>query len=246
MTTTSSTRISTTNPVRSDLGTTTGPATTGRRRVGRPPAWALSGVVAGLSVIGVGVSSSLVSAIYQQDIQRDPEAVLTRLHAQLPAIGTFHVLSTVCALALAVFGLGLARRLRHGLPTDSLLPGVAAFGILGTAVIQMMGNALDTEFIAGITQPEVLVPTTAVVYNHWVATVPWCLGLVGLSGLAVFQAAREGAVPRWIGRLGLVTGGLAVLSALAPVQYAAILPAGVFVLVASIGFSFGDTAHRNR
>ena len=70
----------------------------------------------------------------------------------------FHVLTTVSALAMAVFGLGLARRLKAALPADSLLPALAAFGLLGTSVVQIIGTGLDTEFIVGVASPEVTTP----------------------------------------------------------------------------------------
>ena len=45
-------------------------------------------------------------------------------------------------------------------------------------------------------------------FNHWIGTIPWLWTLAGLAGLALFAAYRRGGVPRWIGLVGLVLGGL--------------------------------------
>ena len=60
-----------------------------------------------------------------------------------------------------------------------------AFGLLGTSVVQIIGTGLDTEFIVGVASPEVTTPSAAVMYNHWIGTIPWNLVLVGLSGLGL-------------------------------------------------------------
>jgi hypothetical protein len=245
MTTTSTTRTSTTNPVRSDLTPTV--PTQGEhpsRRTRSSKAWAIAGVLAGVTSLAGGVASGMVNVVYREELVGDEAGILAELGDFVPHLTAFHVLTTISALAMAVFGLGLARRLRSALPADSLLPALAAFGLLGTSVVQVMGTSLDTEFIFGIADPEVTTPSAAVMYNHWVGTVPWCLVLVGLSALATYAAARQGALPRWFGRVGLVLGGLSILVAVAPLQYMAAATGGLWILVTAIGFVAGDRAFR--
>jgi hypothetical protein len=86
--------------------------------------------------------------------------------------------------------------------------------------------------------------SNAAMFNHWTGTIPWCWLLAGLSALAVFSAWRQGAVPRWMGITSLVLGGLTVVSGVAPVQYMAVLPGALWVLVLSVGFLVGDKAYR--
>lgn len=249
MTTTSGTRsstsTSTTHPVRTDVGTTAARADAPPARRSRPPrAWAAVGVVAGVTSLAGGVASGLVDVVYREELVGDEAGILSELGELVPQLTAFHVLTTLSALAMAIFGLGLARRLRAALPADSMLPALAAFGLLGTSVVQVMGTSLNTEFIFGVATPEVTTPSAAVMYNHWIGTVPWCLVLVGLSALATYAAARQGAVPRWLGRVGLVLGGLSVLVAVAPLQYMAAATGGLWILVAAIGFLAGDRAFR--
>jgi hypothetical protein len=85
---------------------------------------------------------------------------------------------------------------------------------------------------------------TAAAYNHWIGTIPWVHVLTGLSALAVFAASRTSDVPRWLGYVGLVFGGLAVVVGASPLEYLAVVPASLWLIVSSLGFALGDTAHR--
>jgi hypothetical protein len=57
-------------------------------------------------------------------------------------------------------------------------------------------TGLDTEFSFGVRDgEEFLVPANAVMYNHWLGTIPGVWILAGLTGLALFAAARKGGAP---------------------------------------------------
>lgn len=243
MTTHVSTQVSNTHPVRDDLtdpSASTAPAPAVRRHRG----WALAGL--GAAVVGiVGTGGGIgVSAVYDEQIGADAPAIVERLAEQTAQILTFHVGVTLSAVLLVVFGLGLHRRLRATLPGDSLVPALAGAGLVGTAVVLVLATALDTEFVFGVTTEGLLVPEAAAVYNHWVGTVAGCWILAGLSGLAVFHGSRRGDVPRWLGLVGLVLGGLTVLVGISPMQYMAGLTGLVWLLVTAVGFTAGDRAHR--
>ena len=81
-------------------------------------------------------------------------------------------------------------------------------------------------------------------YNHWIGTIPWLWTLAGLAGVALFAAFRRGGVPRWIGLVGLVLGGLTLLLGVSPLQYMAGMTGPLWLLVTSLGFAFGDKAYR--
>jgi hypothetical protein len=235
------TTVTTRNPVRSDLAAdATAPTRPGRRTSSR---WALSGVAAGLLGIGTMVSSSTINAVYDKAIVRDEDAILAKLADQSVQIITFQVVASLTALALVVFAAGLHRRLAARLE-DSIVPMVASAGLLGTAVVTVLGTGLDTEFAMGI--EDHVLASNAAMFNHWTGTIPWCWLLAGLSALAVFSAWRQGAVPRWMGITSLVLGGLTVVSGVLPVQYMAIVPGALWVLVLSIGFLAGDKAYRHQ
>ncbi|WP_408896492.1 hypothetical protein ACJ5H2_16385 [Nocardioides sp. R1-1] len=211
-----------------------------------PTRWALAGVGAGLAGLGVVVSSSLVDAVYDERIQGDAAAISERLGEQVPQMLAFHLSAMVGAVLLVVFAAGLFRRLRATTPADSVLPLVAFSGALITAIVLILGAGLDTEFIFAAGDPEMVVPEDAAMFNHWIGTIPWCWGLLGLSGIALFGAARHGGVPRWIGLVGLLGGGLTLLLGVSPLQYMAGMTGPIGLLVVALGFLAGDKAFRGR
>ena len=231
------TTVTTRNPVRSDVSAT-GSTRPTRRTSSR---WALSGVAAGLLGTGTMVSSSTINAIYDKSIAQDEDAILAKLADQSLQIIVFQVVASLTALALVVFAAGLHRRLAARLD-DSIVPMVASGGLLGTAVVTVLGTGLNTEFAVGI--EDHVLAANAAMFNHWTGTIPWCWLLAGLSALAVFSAWRQGAVPRWMGITSLVLGGLTVVSGVLPIQYMAIVPGALWVLVLSIGFLAGDKQFR--
>ena len=238
------TNITTHNPVRADLPgiatdqveTPTG-TTTSR-------AWAFAGVGAAVTTLASGVSAGMVNAVYDPAISDDADAVLARLGDFTPHMIAFQVLASIAAVLLGVFGVGLHRRLGRATDDASLAPSLAAFGLLGTAVVLVMGTSLNTEFAFGVAGEGIVVPEAAVFYNHWIGTVPACWLLSGLSALAVWTAARRGGVPRWLGRVGLAFGVLTLVVGILPVQDMAGLTGALWLLVTALGFAFGDKAAR--
>ncbi|RYP85400.1 hypothetical protein EKO23_12680 [Nocardioides guangzhouensis] len=211
------------------------------RRTSR--SWAVAGIGAGLAGVGTIVASGMVNAVYDPDLAGDPAGIQARLADQTGAMYAFHTFTAVGAVLLLVFAAGLHRRLRAVLP-ESIAPTLALAGLAGTAVVSILGSGLDTEFMMGLTQDDVIQPANAAMYNHWIGTIPWLWTLAGLAGLALFSAYRRGGMPRWIGLTGVVLGGLTVLLGVSPVQYMAGMTGPLLVLVTAIGFTVGDRAHR--
>ena len=146
------THVTTRNPVRADLDTTGG-THRGRHERADPPTrrrrgWALGGVAAGVLGIGTMVSSSMINAIYDKSIALDEDAILAKLADQSMQIIMFQVVASLTALALVVFAAGLHRRLAARLD-DSIVPMVASAGLIGTAVVTVLGTGLNTEFAVG-------------------------------------------------------------------------------------------------
>jgi hypothetical protein len=209
-----------------------------------PTRWALAGLGAGIAGIVSIVSSTMVDAVYDEKIQGDAAAISERLGDKIAPMLAFHLSAMVAAVLMVVFAAGLFRRLRATAPRDSVLPVIALSGVLITAVVVILGAGLDTEFIFAAKDPSVVVPEAATMYNHWIGTVPWCWGLMGLSGLALFGLSRAGGVPRWIGLVGLVGGGLTLLLGISPLQYMAGFTGPVGLTVIALGFLAGDKAIR--
>lgn len=228
------TTSTTSTTVRPDLSTAAGT---------RPSrTWGLAGIGAGLAGIGTIVTSSGINAVYDPDLKGDAVGRAEKLADQTVSMYAFHTVTALGAVLLVVFAAGLYQRLRA--TSDGAAPLVAFAGLVGTAVVTVLGSGLDTEFMMGLPQEGVIDPYNAVFYNHWTGTIPWCWVLVGLSGLAVHVVARAQGAPRWVGRVGLVLGGITLLAGISPLQYVAGMTGPIWVLVTAIGFVVGDKAFR--
>jgi len=217
------------------------PAASTRRTSRGGRLWGATGAVAGLAGI-VAIQSSLrVDAAYSDDA-RGAEAVAERLADQVPQLVSLHLSSMVACVLLLVFAAGLRRRLQEQAPAGSLLPDVAAGGLLLTAVVTLMGCAFTTETIFAIGDEEWPLTTEfAAVVAHWVGTVPWLWVGAGATGTAVAVAAlRHAAAPRWLGWVAAVLGGLTLVAGMSPMQYLAGMPGPVLLLLLGLGFTFGD------
>ena len=233
------TQITTTNPVRADLPAPTGavPARTDRR-------WAFAGIGAGLAGIATLVTTTMVNGVYDQDLVGQPDKIADKIADQAPWMFAFHSISMLGALLMVVFAAGLFGRLKAavGVTTSTI---VALAGLLGTAVVSVLGAGLDTEFMMSLSFDRDAIDDYNIAhYNHWIGTIPWLWVLAGLSGLALFSIAKQGGVPRWIGRVGLVLGGLTAFTGVSPLEYLSGLFGALLVLVTAIGFAAGDRAFR--
>ncbi|EME17644.1 hypothetical protein [Rhodococcus triatomae] len=199
-------------------------------------AWAATGALAGLAGVVAIQASGGVSAVYDEDTAGDPGAIVARLTDQRTFILVEHISMTVSALALLVFAAGLARLLSARLGSGSILPGVAAGGLVATSAVCLIGTGLTTELVFGLSAGSDLVPEFAVVAGHWFGTIPWLWAAAGVSALAVAVASlRHGAVPRWLGWASLVLGGLTALFGVSPLQYMAGFTGPFWVLVCATG-----------
>lgn len=214
-------------------------AATGSRR------WAWSGVAAGIAGT-VGIAASMqIDAVYAASSAQD---VVDRLSDQVPAILVFHTATMLAVVLLLVFAAGLRRRLADQLPSRSLLPDVAAAGLGLVAVAGLLGSGLTTEFVFAVMEPEArLVPEAAVVFGHWVGTIPWLWVGAGAAGVCVAVAAlRHGAASRWLGWVGAVLGGLTLVLGISPLQYMAGMTGPIWLLVTALGLALGDRVTRTR
>ena len=204
------------------------PATKSRR-------WQLAGLGAGVAGIGSIVGSSLSGAVYEDRIAGDAAAITDRLAEMTSQIMFFHTATMVSCALLVVFAAGLQRDLRQRVGSDSLLPQVASYGLLLTAVALLMGGALTTEFVFGVADPDLIVPEVAVFFGHWINTVPWLWGGAGLTAIVVAIAAlRHRCYSRLVGWTSVVLGGLAALFFVSPLQYMAGMVGPLWLTIISI------------
>lgn len=195
-----------------------------------------AGIGAGLAGVTSIVGTSLSGAVYEEELAGDAAGITARLAEQTAPILVFHTAATMSALLLLVFAAGLRRRIADVTPEGSLLPQVAASGLLLVSVMLLMGSALTTEFVFGVRESELLVPETAAMFGHWINTVPWVWAGAGAAALAFGQAGRKfGATSRWLAWTSLMLGGLTTLFAISPLQYMAGLTGPLWLIVAAIG-----------
>lgn len=239
-----STHVTTHNPVRADV------LESGSRPVRVRPAsrasrsWAVAGIGAGLAGIGSIVTTTMVDSVYTDEFAGDTTGIAADLQDKAPIMFAYHSIAMAGALLMVVFAAGLFRRLRAEM-ADSTVPVVAFFGLAGTAVVSVLGAGLDTEYMMAFAQGDGIVDdANAAMYNHWIGTIPWLWVLAGLTGLALHVAGRRGVTPRWIGRVGLVLGGLTLLLGVSPLEYMSGVTGALMVLVTAIGFTVGDRSHR--
>jgi hypothetical protein len=198
--------------------------------------WVLAGVGAGIAGLTSIVGSLMAGAAYEEDIAGDAVAITNRLAEQTTPILVMHTGAMVGAVLLLVFAAGLRRRLAASTPQGSLLPQVAAFGLLLVSVAQLMGSALTTEFVFGVQDPDLLVPETAVFFGHWIGTVPWLWVGAGVAALALGLAGRSfGAVAPWLAWTSLVLGGITTLFGVSPLQYMAGMTGPLWLTIAAVG-----------
>lgn len=206
--------------------------------------WAYAGIAAGAAGVAGIVASLGIDAVYNEKSAGNAEKIVDSLQDATPNLLAFHTFTMIATVSLVVFAAGLRRRLAGQVRAGSVLPDVAAFGLLLAAVAGLMGSALDTEFIFGVNasadQPQ-LVPESGAFFGHWVGTVPWLWVGAGIAGVALAAAAlKQSAAPRWIGWVAAALGGLTLLVGVSPLQYMAGFTGPVMVLVVSLGFAFGD------
>lgn len=214
-------------------------ATAPIRSVRQHRGWLAAGVVAGgAGVVGIQASGG-VTAVYEEATAGNPVAIVERLADQKMMILVEHTGFAVAALALLVFAAGLATLLASRLGTGSVLPMVAAGGLVVTSAICLIGTGLTTELVFGLSEGTKMVPEFAVVAGHWFGTIPWLWAASGVSALAVAVAAlRDGVLPRWLGWASVVLGTVTALTGISPLQYLAGFTGPVWVLVCAVGIWF--------
>ncbi len=198
--------------------------------------WVLAGIGAGLAGIVTVVGSSLANAVYDENLAGNAVGITEKLAEQTVPILAMHTAAMLSAVLLLVFAAGLRRRIMHAMPEGSLLPQVAASGLLLVSVALLMGSALTTEFVFGVQDPDLLVPETAAFFGHWIGTVPWLWVGAGVAALALGIAGRRSkTIPAWLTWFSLAFGALTLFLGISPAQYMAGMTGPLWLTIAAIG-----------
>jgi hypothetical protein len=196
--------------------------------------WATAGWVAGL--LGFATFLGPASALIVPTDDLDDNAKLVEhLDGLQGWIWAFQTSTFLLAVLVVVFGLGLRRRLAGQAPTGSILPDVAAAGMLLVAGLLLVGGGIGTEMFHSVrnihdVDPDTLA-TQLTVYNTlaWV----WAGGILTTGAIAV-AGLRHGSVSRGLGRFAAVMTGLIALTQVLPFQYLAVAPVALFLIVTGI------------
>jgi len=204
----------------------------------RSERWAWSGVGAGLCGIALFMVAPTI-ADHPDSAMADNDVLVTYLTDAAPIVWATQVLSVVAALLLIVFAAGLSRRLSEQEPMGSLLPKVASSGVLLTAALSLVGGGICTELYWHLIQdPGKVDPDTTVAALTIFNTMPWVWAGIGISaGATAVAALRHGSLPRWIGIVSIVMAALVALTQAVPLQYLALAPGALWLVIVGIGFA---------
>ncbi len=211
------------------------------RRSDAPPrrsGWAWAGVGAGLCGVATFLLAPSIGDV-PDAIYADNALLAAELDGGAPIVWAAQVLTTTAAVLLVIFGAGLRRRLAEHEPVGSLLPTVAFSGLLLTAALNLVGGGISTELFwsltrdVGETDPDAVI-SALTIFN----TLPWVWAGAGLaSGAVALASLRHGSAPRWIGWTSAVLTALVVLTQVVPLQYLALAPASLWLIIVGVGLA---------
>ncbi|WP_405983441.1 hypothetical protein [Streptomyces sp. NBC_00872] len=226
----------------------TEPMAGGRRGPGpaRAPAegrgWAWGGVLTALAGLLVIVTAGPLWPYDEADI-RDSARMVGRFDgATAWWVFATQIAFTAAALGAVVFAAGLRRRLDRQCPAGSLVPALAASGLLLVAVMNLVGAGMGTEMFHDITNRDATDPDMIISGMTQLGTYGWLWsGLLLTAGALVVAAFRQGAVSRWIGVISALFGFLLLITQVTPFQYMALFVGFPYLLVLGAAFAFGRT-----
>lgn len=202
--------------------------------------WAWAGFAAGLCGLGIFGTAGMVGA--PEAAWADNAQLLTHLQDSEHAVWLFQGMTVLAAGLLVVFGTGIRRHLAAQAPAHSLLPDVALIGAVLTAAMLLVGGGISTELFWGLIQdPGKIDPDTIAADLAIFNTIAWVWVGLGLTIASVAIAAlRQGAVQRWVGWVSVVMAALVLLTQLVPLQYMALVPAALWLVIAGPGLARGE------
>jgi len=207
--------------------------------------WARAGLLSGIgALIFFIVPGSMLSP--STDSLADNVDVLAELEGKAGWVWAFQTSGVALAVLLVIFAVGLRRRLAGQEPAGSLVPDLAALGLVLMSVMTLVGTGISTEMFHALRHTDEVDPDTVAaqlaIYNTmaWV----WAGGMLTTGAIAV--AGRHGSVSRRLGRFAAVMTGLVVLTQILPFQYLAVLPMAIFLIVCGISMLRTEAAEAGR
>ena len=196
--------------------------------------WASAGWLAGL--LAVPVFGVVTGGLFvPTDDLVDNQRVLDELRGAAGWVWAFQSGSVAIALLVAVFGLGLRRRLAGQTPAGSLLPDLAAAGMLLVSALTLVGGGISTEMFHALRNSDEVDPDTVAAQLAIFNTLGWVwAGGILTTGATAVAGLRHGAIGRKVSIFAAVMTALIAITQLLPFQYLAVLPVTLFLVVTGI------------
>jgi|SRR5688572_400694 hypothetical protein len=208
----------------------------------RPRGWAYAGLLGGIGsfLFFLGPATMLSTST---DALADNADVLAEVEGKAGWVWAFQTSGVALAVLLAIFAVGLRRRLAGQEPAGSLVPDLAGLGLILMSVMTLVGTGISTEMFHALRNADEVDPDTMAthlaIYNTmaWV----WAGGMLTTGAIAV-AGLRHGSVSRRLGRFAAVMTGLVVLTQVLPFQYLAVLPMAIFLIVCGVSMVRTESA----
>ena len=196
--------------------------------------WAAAGWLAGLLAVFAFVVVTGGVMVPTEDLV-DAERVLDELDGAAGWVWAFQTSSVAIALLVAIFGLGLRRRLAGQTPAGSILPDVAAAGMLLVSALTLVGGGISTEMFHSLRHADEVDPDTVASQLAIFNTMAWVwTGGVLTTGATAVAGLRHGAIGRKLSIFAVVMSVLVAITQVVPFQYLAVLPVTLFLIVGGI------------
>lgn len=196
--------------------------------------WAWAGLAAGLAAFPVFLLPATALDV-PTSAYADNVLVLAEVAGKAEWVWAFQTSTFALAVLAVVFGVGLRRRLAGHAPAGSLTPDLAALGLVLVAALLLVGGGISTELFHSLRHPDEVDPDTIgahlSIYNtmSWV----WAGGILTTGSVAV-AGLRHAAVGKGVARFAAAMTALIVITQATPIQYMAVLPMALFLIVCSI------------
>lgn len=196
--------------------------------------WAATGWIAGLLAVPVFVVVT-GGVMVPTDDMIDNDLVLDQVRDAAGWVWAFQTGSVAIALLVAVFGLGLRRRLAGQTPAGSILPDVAAAGMLLVSALTLVGGGISTEMFHSLRHADEIDADTVAAQLAIFNTMAWVWAGGLLTTVATAAAGlRHGAIGKKLSVFAVVMSALIAVTQLVPLQYLAVLPVTLFLIVSGI------------
>ncbi|WP_051684183.1 hypothetical protein [Blastococcus sp. URHD0036] len=204
---------------------------------GRAWAWTgLAGAVVG--VPGLMVTGNTYDA--STGVVADNDELLAAVADSAGLVWAQQAVCGVVAACFLVFAVGLRRSLARQEPANSLVPGLAAAGVVVTAAAVLVGGGICTELYWALTGDQPFDADTVGAHLALYNTIPWLWAALGVSAAAVaLGGLRHGSVGRPTAVFSLVMALLLAATQVFPVQYVAVVPGGLWVAVTALTAALG-------